>query len=98
MAVSWASLHVFRPGLLLSDGAALLGRPATDLGLDRTELGDPGECLGGDRRRATRSDLVERPAHMAPAEGRLDLAGFGEPAIAGIAVDLQDAPEALEMS
>jgi hypothetical protein len=34
---------------------------------------------------------------MAPAEGQFDLAGFGERAIAGIAVDLQDAPEALEM-
>jgi hypothetical protein len=34
---------------------------------------------------------------MAPAEGQLDLAGFGERAIAGIAIDLQGATEALEM-
>src|SRR4030095_2961561 len=58
---------------------------------------DPREGLGGDRRRASRSDLVEGPAHMAPAEGELDLAGLLECAITGIGVNLQDAPEALEM-
>jgi hypothetical protein len=34
---------------------------------------------------------------MAPAKGQFDLAGFGERAIAGIAIDLQHASEALEM-
>jgi hypothetical protein len=35
---------------------------------------------------------------MALAEGQLSLAGFGERPIAGIAIDLQDTPDALEMS
>jgi len=35
---------------------------------------------------------------MAPAEGQFDLTGFGERPIVGIAVDLQDTPEVLEMS
>jgi len=78
-----------RLGLLLSDSAALIGRSATDLSLDGIERGDACQRIG--------DDLIEGPSHMAPAERQFDPAGFLERAIAGIAVDLQDAPEALEM-
>ena len=58
----------FQPGLqhlddrtaaLLADGAAVLGRLAADLGLDRVELGDLGECLGGERRLCRGVEVVE---------------------------------------
>ena len=43
-------------------------------------------------------DLVEWPANMAPAESQLHVARFGERAIAGIAIDLQNPVEAIKMS
>jgi hypothetical protein len=82
---------------LLSDGAALVCRPAANLGLDAVKLGDSGERLGGDRRGTAGGDLVELAADVAPAESELHLAAFGECSIAGVPVDLQDASETLEM-
>ena len=55
------------------------------------------ERFAGDWRRAGGGEFVEVAAHMRPAESKLHIAALGELAIAGIAVDLQDALEAGEM-
>jgi transposase-like protein len=63
----------FQPGLqglndrtaaLLADGAAVLGRLAADLGLDRVEPGDLSQCLSGERRLGRRVELVEASPAM----------------------------------
>ena len=86
-----------RPCSVLSDSAALVCRPAANLGLDGIEVGDSLERLGGDRRKTAGGDLVEWPADVAPTESQLHLAALGELSIAGITVDLQHAAETLEM-
>src|SRR5581483_1393653 len=84
--------------LLLADGTSCVGRLTLDLGLDGIEVGDARERLAGDRRGATGGDLVELAPYMAPAEGEVNLARLGERPVAGIAIDLEDAAEAHEMS
>src|SRR5690606_27506839 len=71
---------------LLPHGAALVGRTAAYLLLDGIELSDADQCLSGSRPRG--GDLVERAAHMAPAEGELDLPRSPERGVTGIAIDL----------
>jgi hypothetical protein len=44
-----------------------------------------------------RGEFVEVAPHMRPAECKLDVATLGQLAVAGIAIDLQDSLEALEM-
>ena len=66
--------------------------------LDGVESCDALERLAGDRRGSGGGEFVEAAADMGPAEGELHLAALGEGAIAAIAVDLQDALEAGEMS
>jgi hypothetical protein len=86
-----------RSGPLASRGATHGNIAPADLRFDGIELGDALECLGGGGRGAGRGELTGAPPHMAPAGGQFDLARFGEGAVTGIAVDLQDAAEALEM-
>ena len=61
--------------MLLADGAAVLGRLAADLGLDRIEPGDLGESLSGERRLGRSMEIVEASSAMRPAENQLDRAG-----------------------
>src|SRR5260370_18600004 len=85
-----------RPAALLADRTPLLGG-ATDLGLDPIERCNARQRLGGDRRRARIGQLVEVPAHVAPAEGKPHVAPFGQYLVAAVAGDLQDALEAAEV-
>src|SRR5882762_9645914 len=86
-----------RPAALLADRTPLLGGTATDLGLDPIERCNARQRLGGDRRRARLGQLVEVPAHVAPAEGKPRVALLGQYLVAAVAVDLQDALEAAEV-
>ncbi len=61
------------------------------------EFSDAFEGLAGDRRRACDGELIEASADMSPAKGELNVSALGERAIAGVAVDLQDTPEAGQM-
>ena len=70
---------------------------ATNVALDRIECGDAVERLAGDRRCAAVGELIEPPAHVRPAEREAHIALFGKGAIAGVAVDLENALEAGEM-
>ena len=67
-----------RLAALLADRTPLLGGTATDLGLDPIERCNARQRLGGDRRRARIGQLVEVPAHVAPAEGKPHVALLGQ--------------------
>ena len=75
-------------------------RQATDLGLDVVEQLDARERLGRDRRVAADIDLVELAPEVAPAVGERHRTagpcGRGQLLVDGVAVDLQDAVEAVE--
>ena len=86
-----------RPTALLADRTTFVGGTATDVLLDPVERCNARQRLGGDRRRARVGQLVEVPAHVAPAEGELHVAPPGQHLVAAIAVDLQDALEAAQM-
>jgi hypothetical protein len=86
-----------RPAFLLPDDTPLLGAAATDVLLDGVKFGDVPERLAGNGRGARRGEFVELAPHMRPAECKLDVATLGQLAVAGIAIDLQDSLEALEM-
>src|SRR5271166_4957424 len=88
-----------RTAALLAAGAAVLGRLAADLGLDRVEPGDLSQRLSGERRLGRRVELVEASPAMRPTENQLDRAAAalrqsGEPRVA---IDMQLAVEACEM-
>jgi hypothetical protein len=85
------------PGAQLSHTPALVDTGAANVGLDGIERDDAHERLAGDRRGCRSLDLVEAPSHMAPAEGKLDLAALGELGIGAVAVDLQRAVETCKM-
>ena len=75
----------------------MLGRLAADLGLDRVEPGDLGECLSGERRLGRRVEFVEPSPAMRPTENQLDRAALHQGGEPGVAIDLQLAVEAREM-
>src|SRR5206468_7564945 len=81
----------------LAGGTALLRRATANLALDLVERRDAGQRLHGDRRRAGLGQLVKAAAYMRPAEGKPDVAAFGQHLVSAIAVDLQHTPEAGEM-
>jgi len=100
---------VLEPGLqglddgfrsLLAYRAPDFGRRATDLCLDVVELPDAGERLGRDRRVAADIDLVELSPQVAPTVGKRHRptrpCRRGQLLVGGVAVDLQDAVEAVE--
>ena len=92
--------HQWR-GAGLAGRQALTGRDAADIGLDGIELGDAAQAFGGDLGSVAVEDFLEFAPRMRPAmrhpNGRAALAGgFGQPVVAGIAIDLQDAVEAGE--
>src|SRR4029077_4874320 len=86
-----------RPAFLLADVVALVGAAATDVFLDGVECSNMLQGLAGDRRWGGSSEFVEVAPRMRPAEREPDITTFGQLAIAGIAINLQDSFEALEM-
>ena len=96
-AQPWLRSSIDRTSSSPSDGAPLLGAAAADVLLDRVEPPDAFERLAGDRRRAGGGELIKPSAHMRPAESEFDVAALGEDAIAGVAIDLENAFEAGEM-
>src|SRR5260370_36931519 len=80
-----------RKAALLPNSLAPLGGAAADLALDPVEGGNAHQGFGGDRRGAALGEFVKVPTDMAPAEGKLHIAPFGQHLVAGIAVDLQHA-------
>jgi hypothetical protein len=88
-----------RRGAGLTGREALTGRDAADVGLDGIEFGDAAQALGGDLRAVAVEDLLQFAPCVCPAmrhpNGRAALArGLGQPVVAGVAIDLQDAVEA----
>ena len=81
----------------LANVAPFLRTTTANVLLDRIESGDAVERLAGDWRCAAVGDLIEPPSHMRPAEREAHVALFGEDAVAGVAVDLENALEAGEM-
>lgn len=88
-------------GAGLAGGPTLAGRDATDIGLDGIELGDAAQAFGGNLGAVAVEDFLELAPCMRPAlrhpKGCAALAGrFGQPIVAGVTVDLQDASKAGE--
>src|SRR5271156_3296513 len=81
--------------------SSMLGGMAPDLGLDRIEFSDAHQHLGCQWRRGGNKELVEWPPHVGPAERqphRAIGAIPGQPLEPGIAVDLEHATEAGQVS
>lgn len=87
-------------GALLADCAPYGRRQAADLGFDVVEQLDARERLGRDWCVAADINLVELPSQVAPAIGERHRTARpcrrGQLLVGGVAVDLQDAAEAVE--
>src|SRR5207248_9766624 len=83
---------------LLPNADAILGGAAADFAIDPVERSNACQDFEGDRRGAALDEFVKVPTDMAPAEGKLHIAPFGQHLVAGIAVDLQHARETGEVS
>ena len=81
----------------LADGAPLVRPAAANVGLDPIERGDALQRLRCDRRSLGDEAFVEAAPQVRPAEGEAHVALLGERAIAGVAVDLENALEAGKM-
>lgn len=84
------------PAFLPSDETALLGAATADVFLNGVELGDALERLTGDRRRASRCQVIE-VARVCAQHSKLDVTSLGELRVTGIADDLQNPLEPREM-
>src|SRR6185312_3652374 len=73
------------------------GGLTADSFLDCVELSDTAQGLRGDRRSRRSMALIELTPHICPTGGQHDGSACGQPLEPGIAVDLEDAPEVLEM-
>src|SRR5215213_2268160 len=85
----------------LTDGAAFIGGPAPDVGLDRIQLGDPLQGLLGKRRLRCDVDVVELAPRVSPTERQLQTAirrCLHQTAEPSIAVDLKQSAEACQMA
>ena len=82
---------------MLPHPSSFVGRTTANDGLDLVERGDTLQRFRRDRRRPAGSKLVEPSADMSPTEGETHLALLGERLVASVAIDLQDAIEALKM-
>jgi hypothetical protein len=81
---------------LLPHLLAVVGGVTADVGLDRIELADAHQHLGGKRRLGGDIEVVEGPPHVGPAERKaycVVSATSGQPLEPGISVDLEDAAE-----
>ena len=89
-----------RRGLVLADGQAGVGGQVPDLGFDLVELGDALQPVLGDRGGAVAGDFKEFAAGMGAEirklDGRASPVGLVQTVVTGIAVDLQNAGEALQ--
>ncbi|PPB79361.1 hypothetical protein LV82_02969 [Albidovulum inexpectatum] len=87
-------------GARLTGGEPLSRSCAADVCLDLVELGNPAQPLGGNLRAVAVEDLLQLPAGVGPTMRNADRIaalprGARQPVLAGIAVQLQDAIEAL---
>src|SRR3954452_13099320 len=85
-----------RPTSLVAHPSSVLGRMAADLGLDRIELANARQHLGGQWRFRGDPEVVKPAPHVRPAECQGDRAVdpiAGKALEPGIPVDLQYAPE-----
>src|SRR3954453_3641572 len=82
---------------LLPNGATFVGAAAADVFLDGVEHGDMFERFAGDRRRTGGGELVKVTPDMRPAERQPDVPPLRQLAVAGIAIDLQNSLEALQV-
>jgi hypothetical protein len=81
--------------------SSMLAGMAPDLSLDRVELADAHQHLGGQWRGGGGKELVERPPHVGPAERQPHRAVGaipGQPLEPGIAIDLEHAAEVGQVS
>ena len=90
-----------RRGARVAFGETPVRRAAADIGLDGIEFSDPAHTLGCDLRAAAVMDLTHFSPAMRPTVRKLQwraapAARTGQPIVAGITVDLQDAVEAVE--
>ena len=89
-----------RGGAILPDGQSGGGVSAADLGLDGLEVADEGHAFLGNRRGSGAGDLDQLAARLRPAmlqlDARSDAVRSDQAVVSGIAVDLQDATEALQ--
>lgn len=89
-----------RGGTILPDGQSGCGVSAADLGLDGVEVPDQGHAFPGNRRGSGAGDLDQLAARVRPAISKLDArtgpVRCAQVIASGIAVDLQDATEALQ--
>ena len=86
---------------LLPHLLSVVGGVTADVGLDRIELADARQHLGGKRRFRGDIEVVEGPPHVGPAEGkayRIASAISGQPLEPGISVDLENAVEPGQVS
>ncbi|GGB13769.1 hypothetical protein GCM10011491_46800 [Brucella endophytica] len=81
---------------LTGDTTVLVG-PATYLVFDPVKFGDAFERLAGDGCGTGGRQLIEAASNVGPAEGQRHGVLCRERAISTVAVDLQDADEAVEM-
>ena len=79
----------------MPDKTTLVGAAATDVFLDST--GNLLERLAGDQCGAWSSEFMEVTPDMRPAERKPHVATSRELAVTGIAIDLQNSFEALEV-
>src|ERR1700682_2267989 len=86
-----------RPAFLLAIEAALVSVTTAEIFLDGIERGETFERFAGDGRRTGDRELIEVAAYVRPAERKADVATICQLAVAGIAIDLQDALEAVQM-
>src|SRR3984893_4620832 len=86
-----------RPAFLWAEGATFVGAAAADVFVDGIERGDMFERFAGNRRGSGSGELVEVTSYMRPAERKPDVAAIGQLTVAGIAIDLQNSLEALEV-
>ena len=101
LAEPFAECLYQRRGARLAFGETPIRRAAADIGLDGVELGDSAQALGGDLRAAAVVDLAQFSSRMRPTVRKLQwraalAAPAGQSVVSSVAVDLEDAVEAVE--
>jgi hypothetical protein len=86
-----------RLGARATNRKPLLRRLPASVRFDGVEFADPAQRLDRDRRVRGLCDVVELAARMAPASRENDVPSLRQRLKAGIAVDMKNAAEPLEM-
>src|SRR6185437_5937851 len=97
-AKPWLERVDQRSAFLLADEAPFVSAATADVFLDSIQLGYQLKRFAGCWRWPGRCQFIEATPDVRPAEGKPDVVAPGELAVTGIAVDLQDTREALEMA